>query len=206
MIIDYCEQNSDEWFMARCGRPTASCFDKILTPKNKKPSTQAINYMYQLAGERLTGYKAESYQNQIMQRGVELEEEARELFEMMNNIEVEQVGLVYPDERKLYSCSPDGLLEDSGLEIKCPAIHTHVSYLLAKQLPDEYVLQVQGSMLVTGFKEWNFMSYYPGLPPFILKVMADVELISILNNSLEDFCKQLDETTAKLKEYEVNNE
>ena len=201
MLIDNCLQNSEEWFKARAGIPTASCFDKILTPVTLKPSKSSTNYMYQLAGERLAGCKTETYSNAIMQRGIELEAEARELFEMVYDVEVEQVGLVYHDNKKLYSCSPDGLIKDSGLEIKCPLIHTHVSYLLEKKLPDEYILQVQGGMMITGFDKWHFMSYYPGLPPLIIEVQADKKIIDAIKSKLKDFCGKLDIVTDKLKKF-----
>lgn len=199
MIILDCEQSSEEWFMARAGIPTASCFDKIITPKTAKPSSQAKNYMYQLAGERITGYKTESYQNFAMQRGIENEAEARELFALSIDAEVQQVGLVYPDEKKLCSCSPDGLMDDIGLEIKCPLIHTHVSYLLADSLPADYICQLQGSMLITGFQAWWFVSYYPGLKPLMIRVPRDDDFCAALESELDSFCKQLDDVTAKLR-------
>lgn len=104
MITLDVEQNSQEWFNARAGRPTASCFDQILTPKTMKPSAQAQKYLYTLAGERLAGCKAESFQSDWMRRGLEVEEEAKALFQMIRDVELRQVGLVYPDENKLFSC------------------------------------------------------------------------------------------------------
>lgn len=199
MIIIECEQNTPEWFQARLGRPTASCFNQIITPKTMKPSTQAEKYLYTLAGERIAGAKAESFQSSWMERGLEVEQEARNFFEMIMDVEVKQVGLVYPDENKLYSCSPDGILDSEGLEIKCPAMHTHVGYLLAGTIPSEYIPQVQGSMLITGFMSWNFVSYYPGLPPLILKAERDDSFCAKLKVELEAFCGRLDDVEAKLR-------
>ncbi len=199
MIILECEQNSPEWFAARAGRPTASCFDQIITPKTQKPSAQAQKYLYTLAGERLAGAKAESFQSSWMERGIEVEKEARDLFQMVRDVEVKEVGLIYQDEQKLFSCSPDGLLESEGVEIKCPAMHTHVGYLLAGGLPADYIPQVQGSMLITGFMAWNFMSYYPGLPPLMVKVPIDAAFCAKLKVELLDFCEKLDATEAQLR-------
>lgn len=199
MITLDVEQNSQEWFNARAGRPTASCFDQILTPKTMKPSAQAQKYLYTLAGERLAGCKAESFQSDWMRRGLEVEEEAKALFQMIRDVELRQVGLVYPDENKLFSCSPDGLMETEGLELKCPAMHTHVGYLLAGILPSDYIPQVQGSMLITGFMRWNFMSYYPGLPPLIITVNRDDSFCAKLMVELKTFCEKLDEVEAQLR-------
>ena len=199
MIIVDCVQMEEEWFLEKTGKPGASSFDKIITTKGE-PSKSAKNYLYQLAGETIVGLKTETYQNAIMQRGIELEPLARSLFEMIYDVEVKQVGLCYPDEQKKYLCSPDGLLEDSGLEIKCPLIHTHVSYLLGGKLPTDYFQQVQGSMAVTGFSYWYFMSYYPGMAPFIIKVDRDEEFIAKLKAELDSFCLELALTVKKLKE------
>lgn len=190
-------QGSEEWFQLRCGIPTSSHFDKILTTKGE-PSKQAKNYLYQLAGERIAGARNETYQNAIMQRGIELEAEARALFQMING-EMKEIGICYFDEHKRYACSPDGLSSDAGLEIKCPLIHTHVSYLLNGCLPTDYIQQVQGSMLVTGFSHWWFMSYYPGLPPLIIDVKRDVKFTATLKVVLDQFCDELDATTDKLR-------
>jgi len=185
--------------LARAGRPTASCFSKIITPKTLKPSASAENYLYQLAGERIAGCKADTFQSAAMERGVEMEAEARSYFEFYHDVQVDQVGLVYPNSDKLFSCSPDGLLPNVGLEIKCPLIHTHIAYLLKNELPTEYILQVQGSMLVTGFDYWWFLSYYPGLPPLTLLVKRDESICKKLDMTLMDFCVELDKVESQLR-------
>ena len=88
-----------------------------------------------MAGESILGRKEETYQSAAMTRGIELEPEARGYYELVKGVEVEQVGLCYPDERQRYSCSPDGLIGENGLlEMKCPILHTHVEYLLKGNL------------------------------------------------------------------------
>ena len=194
-------QCEEEWFNLRIGMPSASQFSKIVTSKGEL-SKQATDYAYTLAGERIIGAKVETYQNAAMQRGVELEAEARQLFELIEGVEVRQTGIVYPDESKKYSCSPDGLIDDqeTGVEIKSPLLHTHVKYLLAGKLPADYVQQVQGSMLITGFSAWWFMSYYPGIKPLLIKVERDEKFIGKLKAALDEFCAQVDEIVERLRE------
>jgi len=199
MHVINCEQLSPEWFTAKCGTPSASGFDKIVTSKCE-PSKQAEKYLYQLAGERITGIKEETHQTPAMARGVEMESEAKDLFRMIKEVEVKEVGLCYPDEDKRYLCSPDGILASSqGLEIKCPLLHTQVKYLLDNKLPTDYVQQVQGSMLVTGFQSWYFMSYYPGMPPLVIELPRDDGFCAKLKVELDMFCDQLDELETKLR-------
>ncbi|MCW8960163.1 MAG: YqaJ viral recombinase family protein [Ignavibacteriaceae bacterium] len=198
MIIVDCEQGTDEWFEARCGIPTASCFDKIITSTGKK-STQADTYLNQLVGESFVGVQP-SYTNEAMERGKELEAEARGLFEFITDLEVQEVGLCYKDESKTVSCSPDGLIgDDFGIEIKCPNLSTHVGYLRAGKVPTKYVAQVQGSMYVTGRSSWYFMSHFPKMKPLIIKVDRDATFCANLSKLLKEFNENLEKVKEKLK-------
>jgi len=196
MEIIKCRQGTPEWFEARAGKITASNFDKILTPTGKL-SSQAEKYLYQVAGEAVLGTCEESYTSTWMQRGSDLEVEARQFFELATGLSVEQVGFVSDGG---IGCSPDGLIgEDGGLEIKCPRLSNHVGYVLKGELPPEYKPQVQGSLLVTGRKFWYFMSYFPGMEPLILKVERDEKYIQALARALKEAVETVKEITLKLK-------
>ena len=199
MIIIDCEQGTKEWFEARCGIPTASCFDKIITSAGAK-SKQFQGYLNMLAGESIVGAQ-ETFRSEAMQRGQELEGDARRMFEFVHGCDVEQVGLCFKDENKMVSCSPDGLVgKYSGLEIKCPSLAVHVGYLRANKLPTKYVAQVQGSMYVTGRKNWYFMSYFPGMKPLIKLVRRDDMFHDKLDGYLNEFKELLSDVKQKLKE------
>lgn len=199
MIIVNVEQGSEAWFSLKAGVPSASSFDKIVTTKGAS-SKQREKYMYKLAGEKIIGKCEETYKNDIMQRGIDMEAEARALYEMDSGMTVKTVGVCYPNEKKEYLCSPDGLIgKIGGLEIKCPIISTHVSYLLNGTLPSDYFQQIQGSMLVTGRKWWDFMSYYPGMKPLIIRVERDEAFISSLKIELAAFCAELPKITERIK-------
>ena len=198
MIIDDAPQGTPEWFSARCGIPSASNFDKIVTSTGV-PSKQAQKYLYQLAAERVTGRAEEGYTNAAMERGKETEQEARNLYEVLNDVQIQQVGVCFPDERKRFCASPDGLVGDDGLiEIKCPLAYASVGYLLDKTLPVDYVQQVQGQLLVTGRKWVDFLSYYPGLKPMIVRVDRDEKFISLLSEALERFVEELENVVRKI--------
>ncbi len=199
MITLNCEQLSDEWFQARAGNIGASSFDKVLSPTGK-PSAQAKKLMYTLAIETITGTKESSYQSAAMERGMELEADARQLYELINGVEVQQVGLCYPDEGRHFHASPDGIMPDlkRGLEIKCPVASTHAEYLIKGTLPTKYIPQVQGSMLVTGYDEWSFMSFYPAVKPLIITIKRDPEYIKLLGSALYKFVGELANLVKKL--------
>lgn len=197
MKIIQVEQGSQEWHFCRAGVPSASNFDMIVTSKGE-PSKQAQKYMYRLAGERITGMPEETYQNTAMQRGVELEAEARMFYEMTYDCKVEQVGFCLADGG--WGCSPDGLVNGDGLiEIKCPSMAVHVGYLLEGKVPTDYFQQTQGQLLVTGRKWLDFISYYPVMKPLIVRVERDEVFIGKLQSELEKFVAELEEIVNKIK-------
>ena len=200
MQILTCDQRSPEWYAARLGVPSASEFDKIITQKGE-PSKQAQKYLYRLVGERLSGKPEETYTNGAMQRGVELEGEARSFYQLVHDVVVEQVGFCKTEGKTVYGCSPDGLIgQDGGLEIKCPNMATHVSYLInPDSLLSDYFQQVQGGLLVTGRKWWDLLSYYPGIKPLVIRIEPDKTFQKALAGALKDFCLELETTTKKLK-------
>ena len=198
MITIDCEQLSPEWYKLRAGVPSASNFDKLITSKGET-SKQRIKYMYTLAGESIIGEKEESYQNAAMQRGIELEAEARGMYDLITGEEVTQVGFCMNDNKE-YGCSPDGLVGEDGLiEIKCPVLSTQVEYLIRKTLPTAYIQQVQGQLFITGRKWLDFVSYYPAMNPLIVRVLPDLEFHKKLAIELNLFCAELKEIITKIQ-------
>ncbi len=188
------EQNSDEWLAVRCGIPTASTFADVLAKGQGKTRTKLL---YTLAGERITGKPAESYRNGYMDRGHEVEDQARAWFEMVSDMEIENVGFVRCDER-MVGCSPDGLIgEDSGIEIKSVAPHLLIPILESGQMPSEHKAQVQGSLWVTGRKHWHFVAFFPGMPPFKTIIARDEDYIAELAVAVKQFNTELNALVEK---------
>lgn len=198
-LIINIEQGSPEWFFACCGNVGASNIDKIITTKGE-PSKSKLDYMMTLAAERITGKREEGFTSLAMLNGIEREAAARALFELAHGVEVQKVGLIYKDDRKLCHCSPDGLIGDSaGLELKNPMSKTHVKYLLSGKLPSEYFCQVQFSLYVSEREKWFFVSCYEGIKPLILEVGRDEKWIEQCEIELNAFNNELAEMVEKLK-------
>lgn len=199
MNIVPCVQGTEEWFAARCGVPSSSNFDKIITTKGE-PSKQRTKYLWQLAGERIVGKPEESFQSAAMARGNEMQNEAKNLYQVINDVVVEEVGFCLFDSVVKIGSSPDGLVgPDGGLEIKCPNLATHVGYLLDNCLPTDYFQQTQGELLVTGRQWFDFLSYYPGLKPLIIRVYRDDDFLKSLERELRLFCLELEEVVKKIQ-------
>lgn len=197
-IID-CKQGSTEWLQARCGIPTASEFDSLITPEWKIRTGQGPEtYLLTKLAERIMGYPAQSFGGGAMEQGAILEDEAYPWYEGVFDVTVQRVGLCVTDDGRI-GCSPDGLLgDDNGLEIKCPQPHTHLKYLLGGVVPKEYLAQVHGAMYVTGRPKWTFISYSRYFPPLIVHVERDEGIQNALDKALERFIADFDESLERL--------
>lgn len=188
MIILNNEQGSEAWLQSRLGKPSASCFGKLIT-RTGKPSTSADNYINGLIYELLSQEITQGHTSDAMIRGTELEPEARENYEFITGNEVKEVGFIV-DLNDTYGCSPDGLIgEDGGIEIKCPLGATMVKYL---RNPDElvknYWQQIQGCMFVTGRKWWDAFAYHPSTPHVLVRVERDDAYIELLEEQVIKAC------------------
>jgi len=200
MILVNLDQGSDSWFAEKLGKPSASNINKIIT-NDGKFSKQREGYLFELAGEILSGKSENGYKNVIMEQGNIREDESRAYLELTQGIELQRTGVIYKDERKRFLCSPDGINEALGFgaELKNPLAKTQVKYLLNGVLPSEYFGQVQMALYITGFNYWWFLSYVPNMTPLLLKVEPDIKYQEALEKELNAFCDELDKIVQKLK-------
>jgi hypothetical protein len=157
-------------------------------------------YLHKKLAEKWMGGPLTSFNTFDMEQGQILEQEAIPWLEFEKGIELIRVGLITTDDGR-FGCSPDGLIKDvSGIEIKCPAVHTHIKYLLNGKLPEEYAPQVHGAMYVTGLSHWYFLSYHRRLPKLLLRVERDEQVIATLDLALTEFHDALEIGMQKLTE------
>jgi hypothetical protein len=196
MIVHDVQQGSPEWLAVRCGIPTASQFDRILTAKTRKPSSQADKYAHELLTEWQLGEPMDAASSQFMQRGTVLESEAAGWYEFTTDIEPQAVGFVTNDAGTI-GCSPDRLIGGDGLlEIKCLSAVNHVAALLGDA--DEYSLQIGGQLWLTK-RDWcDRLYYHTTMKPIVQRVERDEELISQLSEAVEAFADRLAKMKQKL--------
>jgi len=179
MIRIETEQRSEAWFQAKLGRIGASRFKDLMSGESTIGYKGLIS---DIAAEIKSGEMEETYTNADMERGIELEPEARAAYEDIFEVDVEETGLCIPDESNEFhewvGVSPDGGMDGFTklLEIKCPKKRTHWNYIKAEKLPNEYKWQVQGQLFVTNAEYCDFMSYHPSLKPFIIRVYPDFKM------------------------------
>lgn len=200
MQIVNVEQGSSEWFAARLGVATASNFSKILAKGN---GATRRKYLMQLLAEEATGAKAEGFTNSAMQWGIDNEPEARRMYELIYDTEVQQVGFCKLSDR--IGASPDGFIGNAGnLEIKCPDTITHLETIKSGKAPSQYRAQIQGQIWVCE-REWcDFVSYDPrvikGNPFFCVRVERDNDFIrSQLIPEVNKFVTELEQEIQQLE-------
>lgn len=200
MEIIRCDQGSPEWFAARAGIPTASEFSTVMAQGRKGDESKTRRtYLLKLAGEIVTGEPAENYSNAHMERGKVMEDEARDAYALQARVDPDRIGFIRSGAK---GCSPDSLIGSSGgLEIKTCLPHIQIDRLLKGVLPSEHKAQVQGSLWVAEREWWDFVSFWPRLPLFVIRVYRDDGYIATLAGAVKQFNEELAETVERVRRY-----
>lgn len=197
------EQGTAAWRLARCGSLGASQVADALARTKTGWGASRANVLGQLVAERLTGTPIETYSNAAMQRGNEVEPEARAAYQFERGILVASVGIIKHPTIVGTHASPDGLVGPDGLvEIKCPNISTHIDTLLGQSVAGKYMTQMQWQMACTGRAWCDFASFDPRMPEamrlFVRRVPRDDKIIAELECAVVEFLGELDAKVAAL--------
>lgn len=198
-------QGSDAWHQARCGILTASEMSRIITPTLKVARNEkATTHLYELLAQRVTRYVEPHYISDDMLRGQVDEIEARALY-AKHYAPVEEVGFVTNDRWGfVIGYSPDGLVGDDGLiECKSRRQKFQAATIINNEVPEEYEIQIQTGLLVTGRKWCDFVSYCGGMPMVTIRMKADPEIQDAIVNAATAFEEAIAE---RLEDYRINTE
>lgn len=193
-------QGSDEWLALRCGIMTASEMKLCITPTLKIADNEKTRaHLYELLGQRITGYVEPHYISDDMMRGHEEEVLARMKYSE-KFAPVKDIGFITNDRWGFkIGYSPDGLVGDEGqIEIKSRRQKYQVETILSDEIPDEYMLQIQTGLLVSERKWCDFISYSGGLPMYTKRVYADPVIQDSIIAAATVFHTKLE---AKMNEY-----
>lgn len=197
-------QGSEAWHLMRLGKITASRINDVVAMIKTGEAATRADYRIELVCERLTGKPTEGFTNSHMERGTELEPFARSAYEIATATFVDQVAFVDHPRLKNTGASPDGLVGDEGLiEIKCPAVKTHIKTLVDKKAPSKYMNQMQWQMACTKRLWVDFVSYCPELPEnmqlFVKRVERDNGIIAELEAKVLEFDEEVEAVIQQLK-------
>lgn len=169
------EQGSDEWLALRRGRITASRLADVMA----KPNTKRYQgYRREIVLE-LLGHENQEDSPEWARHGRENEPRAIAGYEWKYNVDVEHDVFLIHNEFDWLGASPDLLHKvedaddeyDEGGEIKCRALFKNYKARrtqaklyegMAQAIPACDRHQVQGNMLLTGWRRWWYIDYYIG--------------------------------------------
>ena len=156
------EKNSAEWLEWRKGKITGSRLHDIIV---KRGNSRKIGF-YEVMAERLV-VEHENDDDNPLDRGHNLEQQAIDLFEEMTGHEVNtDCGVWISDENDFISISPDGeISETHAVEVKCLGSAKHLQAYFEKEIPCEYEAQAIQYFIVNEKLEQLFFVFYdPRIP------------------------------------------
>lgn len=176
------EQRSPEWFKLRKQYVGASDAPVLMGVSPWKTP-------YELFIEKTSPYVEVTNQNLWMQRGIDLEPEALQAFELATGYLMSPQVLISP-RNQFMMASLDGLELDgkAAVEIKVPGKKDH-ECAIEGQVPEKYKPQLQHQIEVTGLPMIYYMSYSPDheKPIIILSVEREDHYIDILVTKESEF-------------------
>jgi len=200
---DCMEQKTEEWFSARLGKVTASRVADVLAKIKSGESASRKNYKMELVVQRLTGKVGESFTNAAMEWGTEQEPFARMAYEAHTGTFVKEEGFVDHPTIEGFGCSPDGIVGEGLIEIKCPNTANHIETVLENKAPSKYIPQMQCQMACTGAKWCDFVSFDPRVPEdlqlFVVRVERDQEYIDSMEVEVKQFLSEVLDLFNQLK-------
>jgi len=196
-------QRTDAWMQQRLGKVTASRVADVLAKIKSGESASRKNYKMELVVQRLTGKPQESFTNAAMEWGTEQEPFARMAYEAHTSTFVKEEGFVDHPTIEGFGCSPDGIVGDGLIEIKCPNTANHIETVLENKAPSKYIPQMQCQMACTGAKWCDFVSFDPRVPEdlqlFVVRVERDQEYIDSMEVEVKQFLSEVLDLFNQLK-------
>lgn len=158
-------QRTDNWFKEREGKFTASKIHRLLGKEGLKKTKDSIDsFAFEKAVETLYGREDEAYISADMERGINQEPLAFNIFKSykeLDFLEVKEVGFFTYNKHS--GASPDGLVSNnSNLEIKCPRRNKFFKLVANgySEIDNNYIAQMQMQMLSTKTEKSYFFNYY----------------------------------------------
>lgn len=152
-----------QWLADRAGKLTASRMrDAMDVLKTGKPSQKRADYMRDLLAERITGLTTRCYVTPAMEWGLLQEDPAKAAYEAASGNIVTPCGFYDHPEIDNFGATPDGLVDDGLIEIKCPTTGKFIDWWLAGcVVPDEHKPQICAQLLCTGRAWCDFVAFDP---------------------------------------------
>lgn len=124
----------------------------------------------------------DSFESEAMQRGNELEPEARKYLEKYLDVIFLDVGWLQSEKNELLGISPDGITEDEKIacEIKCLGRKKHTEIILHNKIPLEYIHQCVHYFTVNpNLEKLYFCAFRPESTKHLIKELTLKSIVNI---------------------------
>lgn len=199
------EQHSEEWFRKKWGKVGGTLSKGLFV----KSDTLLEDVLSELCEEFDL---KENYQSFDMQRGSELEPEARKALSAYLGVELKEVGWLQCEENEYIGISPDGITDCQTIsaEIKCPNSKKHLKTILTNEIPSDNIYQCLHYFTVNPKLEKHyFCSWRPEnlYKPIFVKELTRESLVNLGTKS-KPILKPISEwvTIAKIEALELKKQ
>jgi putative phage-type endonuclease len=198
MQIINTQQQTTEWFALRLKYPLTASNAQAIGNQGKGLET----LVWEKLAEKYSLADKEKYSNKDLERGIELEPLARDMYELHTGLKVEEVGFVINEKvSKVGGASPDGMIvgKKGLVEIKCFEDKKHFQMIVnGLEIESQYLWQMQMQMLFTETDFVDFVVYCPNFKQSLLikRVYPDKEMQEAIKQGLkkgEELIKQIEE-------------
>lgn len=152
--------NREEWLEARKGKITGSRLKDVIT----KRGTGWKKGVFEVIAERI---KQDTEEEDPMERGHRLEEEAVQRFEKESGKAVDTSLVIWTrEDEESIALSPDGFIgEKEAVEVKCLNCASHIEAWVLQKVPSEYEDQMIQYFIVNDKLETLYFCFYdPRIP------------------------------------------
>ena len=200
------EQGSIEWHQMRLSKVSASRIGDVMARTKTGTSEKRNRYLMEIVSERLTGQAIDVPVTAAMQRGIDLEPEARLIVsKTLKDCTITEASVYNHPTIKMACASPDGLIGKYGLlEVKCQGQLNHTKFLATGKIPKEHELQMLFQLACQPERMFSlYVVYNPSFPVKhqlgVQKIHRDNKRIKEVEDEVIRFLDDVEATLTKIK-------
>lgn len=195
------QQGSADWLMLKLGVLSASNADKVVA---KRDSATRATYMASLISQVCSCVIPEEMNFKAMEHGKLYEPAARDALSVaLGFVNIQEIAFMFSDESLRVGVSPDGLLDNTIIEIKCPFNgENFIKFAAFETNKKDWAWQAQFQLFAGKADEHIFCQYDPRMVLcnnlHYVKTERDDAMQKTLADAIPQFIADMDQALNKL--------
>lgn len=195
------QQGSTDWLMLKLGVLSASNADKVVA---KRDSATRATYMASLISQVCSCVIPEEMNFKAMEHGKLYEPAARDALSVaLGFVNIQEIAFMFSDESLRVGVSPDGLLDNTIIEIKCPHNgENFIKFAAFETNKKDWAWQAQFQLFAGKADEHIFCQYDPRMVLcnnlHYVKTERDEAMQKTLADAIPQFIADMDQALNKL--------